>query len=85
MDLVVLNARQSDVSRFCINEAGYPNLGLCLCVKKRLLVYSWAPTTRTFQLDTVGQLPSWSSWSCPCEPYEGSPSVWCLGWQSSRC
>jgi hypothetical protein len=52
-----LNVPQRDVSKFCLNEAGYPNFGLCLSVKKKLVLYSWSASAHSFQPLKVGTLP----------------------------
>lgn len=44
-----LNVPQRDISKFCLNEAGYPNFGLCLSVKKKLVLYSWSASAHSFQ------------------------------------
>ncbi len=43
----------SGISRFCVNEKGAPRFGLCLSVRKKIMLYSWATAARAFNYDKV--------------------------------
>lgn len=41
------------VTRFCVNEKGGPTYGLCLAAKRKLALYQFSRTGRTFRFDKV--------------------------------